>query len=302
MILLSPPGSCRPSRAKPHCASMATLNSNATVRHRRVATELRKLREARGLDTTEAAGQLGWSQSNLSKLETARRRPSVGDVEHCLDLYGCDQALRLALIKITQNIGVRGWWTTYSDVLDPSFLELEDDAVELRTYQRNVIPGLLQSDEYALAVIKLFNTGESNEVQARRLAARAARRERLLGPDAPVFHAVIEETVLTRPTGGRDVMNSQLRALLNSAAKQNVQIQIVPQESWQHPGHEGSFTILGFGGPVNLDVVYSEGALGNGAYLEDAAQLELSRVNFASISKAALSEGDSVAFVEALLA
>ncbi len=285
-----------------HCALMTQLDTRATVRHRRIATELRKLRETRGLTPQEAADQLGWSRPKLNKYETATRRPPVGDVEALLDLYGCAEDLRLTLIKHTKNIGIRGWWVSYGDVLDPSFLELEDDAVELRTYKRDVVHGLLQTNEYALAVIKLSNTGEPNEKQVRRVAARAARRQRLDSASAPVFHAVIEESVLRRPIGGPDVMTGQLRALLEAADKPHVQMQIMPQESWQHPGHEGSFTIMGFGGSVNFDVVYTEGALGNGAYLEDAAQLELSRVNFASISKAALSEGDSVAFVEGLLA
>jgi transcriptional regulator with XRE-family HTH domain len=278
------------------------LNPNATVRHRRLATELHNLRKARGLDGGEAAELLDWSRSNLSKLETASRRPSIADVERCLDLYGCDEAVRLTLIKMTQNLAVRGWWINYRDVLDPSFLELEDEAREVRTYHRNVIPGLLQTDEVAFAIIKLSNIGESSETQMRRVAARAARRQRLVGPDAPVFHAVIEESVLLRPLGGRQIMQAQLRALLEIIERPHIQIQVMPLDAWQHPGHEGSFTIMGFGETANFDVVYVEGAVGNGAYLEDVAQLEVCRLNFASISKAALDGPSSQAFIEGLLA
>lgn len=280
---------------------MALLNMNATVRHRRLATELRKLREVRGLDGAEAAAHLGWSRSNLSKLETANRRPSVQDVERCLDLYGGGEDLRLALIKLAQNLGQRGWWINYADVLDVDFLELEDDAVEIRSYQCGTVPGILQTNEYAMALMGLANRGDSDEKRLRRLAARAARRQRLDRDDAPVFQAVIEEAVLRRPVGGKDVMKAQLRALLSAAERPNVQIQIMPLESWQHLGHEGSFVILGFGGPINLDVVYVEGALGNAGYREDAAQLELCRLNFAQISKAALEEDPSRAFIEDLL-
>jgi transcriptional regulator with XRE-family HTH domain len=272
------------------------LNPKATVRHRRLAVELRKLREERGLTNAQAAGRLGWAPSNLSKAETAGRQPSDEDVRALLDLYGCDEALRLKLIWLAENIGKRGWWTDYRDVLDPSFLELEDDAIEIRSYQASVIPGLLQTDEYAVSVIKLFNTGESSEKQMRRAAARATRRNRLTARDAPVFHTVIEEAVLRRPVGGADDFAEQLTALLVAAELPNVQIQVMPSSSWRHPGYDGSFMIMGFG-EVNMDVIYTE-VRGNHTYLEDAAQLGLGRVNFASISDAALDETASKVFIE----
>lgn len=285
-----------------HCALMTQLDKRATVRHRRLATELRKLREARGLGLLEAAEAVGWSRPKLSKYETAARRPTVGDVEALLDLYGCDAALRLTLVEIARNIGKRGWWLAYSDVWeDTSFLELEDDAVEMRTYQRYVVPGMLQTDEYAMAVMKTVEPDEAGEIRLRRAAARAARRRRLSSPDAPVFHAVIEESVLRRPVGGMEIMNDQYRQLLAISEFPNVQVQVMPQEVWQHPAYGGSFVLLGFGGTVNLDVVYIEGAVGNGAYLEDAAQVEKCRLDFAQISKAALPDVETVRFIEGLL-
>lgn len=282
---------------------MTLLNPKATVRHKRLATELRKLREARGYNGGEAASQLGWSSSNLSKAETAARKPSVADVEEMLDLYGCDEALRLALIQLTRNISKRGWWVDYRDVLDPSFFELEDEAVELRSYQTGMVPGLLQTDEYTLALIKLAaGSQETGATDLRRLSARAARRQRLLGPDAPYFHAVIKESVLLCPVGGDHVMQDQLKALLVAAERPNVRLQVLPMKAWQHPGHTGSFMIMGFGGSVNFDVVYVEGAGGSSVYLEDAAQVELSRVNFVRISEAALEDEPSMALIEGLLA
>lgn len=281
---------------------MTQLDKRATVRHRRIATELRKLREARGLGLLDAAAALGWSRPKLSKYETAARRPTVADVETMLELYGCDEALRLALIQLARNIGKRGWWLAYSDVWeDTSFLELEDDAVEVRTYQRYAVPGILQTDEYAMAILKAVRPQESGETRFRRAAARAVRRKRLSDPDAPVFHAVIEESVLRRPVGGWEIMKEQYKQLLEITQLANLQVQIMPQEAWQHPAYGGSFVILGFGGAVNLDVVYIEGAVGNGAYLEDAAQVEVCRLDFAQISQAALPVTESVAFIEGLL-
>lgn len=281
---------------------MTQLDKRATVRHRRIATELRKLRETRELTAQEAADQLGWSRPKLNKFETAARRPTVGEVEAMLSLYGCDEVLRLGLLKLTQNIAIRGWWLAYTDVFaDTSFFELEDDAIEVRAYQREVIPGILQTDETALALQKISQSGEPAEKQLRRVAARAARRQRLTGPDAPVFHAVIEESVLRRPVGGREVMRNQLRSLLQVATLDHVQVQVVPMDAWEHPGYEGSFMILGFGESGNFDVVHTEG-VGNSGYLESAVELAQCRLKFASISKAALSKKGSIELIEGLLA
>lgn len=292
---------------------MATLNPNATVRHKRLATELRKLREVAKLDNQQAADLLGWSPSNLSKAETANRKPSAADVEKMTALYGCHESVALKLLKLAKNIGVRGWWVEYDDFLDPSFLELEDDAQEFRSWQLSTVPGLLQTNAYALALIEQGTGNESRHSQLRRAAARARRQERLQGDDAPVFHAVIEEHCLRRPVGGTDAMAAQLRALLDAAEEPNVTIQVMPQEAWEHPGHEGSFLIMGFGESVDrdsldvvdhvsLDVVYQDGANGTAAYLESAAQVATSRLNFDRISQAALDQKRSRLLIEKILA
>lgn len=278
-----------------------TLKHSATVRHRRLATELRKLREARGLKSEQAAQMLGWSPSNLSKAETAARKPSKADVAAMLDLYGCDDSLRSDLMTLAEDLTKRGWWLDYADVIEPSFAELEEEAVELRTYQRDTIPGLLQIDEYALNLIKAASIGVvDHEEVGRRLATRGRRRERLYRDDAPVFHAVIEESVLRTPSGGKDVQYRQMEALLVASQQSNITIQVMPQEVWQHPGHAGSFMIMGFGAS-GFGVVYVEGAMGHSGYLEDARKLERSRLTFARISEAALNESASMALIEGML-
>lgn len=282
---------------------MTQLNSDATVRHKRIATELRKLREERGYSVLGAAQLLGWSRPKLQKYEYASRKPSVADVEKLLDLYTCDEALGLALVEYAKLISKRGLLADYEDVLDPSFIELEQEAREIRAYQGDVVPGLLQDDDYAYALINLASSeGENRKLKGRRLAARAARQERLFAEDAPIFHAVIEEAVLRRPVGGPEVMQRQLQSLLASAKLPTVQIQVMPTGRWQHAGYAGSFAIMGFGGSGNFDVVYVEGAVGSSTYLEKSAQLERSRLNFAGISEVALTEPESAAFIEDLLA
>jgi transcriptional regulator with XRE-family HTH domain len=280
---------------------MVRPENPATVRHRRIALELRKLRQKSRLTAQEAADALGWSRPKLNKYETASRRPTVADVEQMLNLYGCDEALGLALVKLTKNIGVRGWWTGYEDVLDESYPELESDAIEIRTWQMGVIPGLLQIDEYALPLIRLGLPDASGESHARRLAARAARRAILKQPDGPTLHAVIDEAALRRPIGGTEAWRKQLEALLASAELPNIRIQVMPLTHWQHPGLDGPVVLLGFGGTVLLDVGYLEGAVGTGIYLEDIAQVTRCSVNFEQISRSALSDEESKAFIGGLL-
>jgi transcriptional regulator with XRE-family HTH domain len=281
--------------------AMVRPENPATVRHRRVASELRKLRERNDLTPQQAADALGWSRPKLNKYETASRRPTVTDVEQMLNLYGCEEGLALALLKLTKNIGVRGWWTGYEDVLDSSYPELESDAVEIRSWQMGVLPGLLQIDEYALPLIRLGLPGDSSESHARRLAARAARREILTQPGAPTLHAVIDEAALRRPIGGPEAWRKQLEFLIESMEQPSVRIQVMPLKSWQHPGLDGPVVLLGFGGAVLLDVAYLEGAMGTGIYLEDVKQVTRCSVNFERISEAALSDEESKAFIRGLL-
>lgn len=280
-----------------------SLNPKATVRHMQLATGLRRLRMERGLTNDEASERLGWASSRLSKAENAHRKPSRNEVEAMLDLYGCEESDRLTLLHLVTNIAKRGWWVKYSDVVDAAFLELEHEARELRCYQRGTIPGLLQTDEHTLALIKAMSgASEPAELQGRRLTARQKRKLRLQDPDAPVFHAVIEESLLVARVGGDVVWREQLEVLLEMGARENVTIQVMPTSVWRHPGHAGSFTIMGFGLTGELDVVYVEGALRSKSYLEDADSLEQGRLNFDTISKVALSEAQSAALIRDLLA
>jgi transcriptional regulator with XRE-family HTH domain len=281
---------------------MTVPEKSTTIRHLRLASELRTLREARGLSAQEAADALGWSRPKLNKFETANRRPTVADVEEMLALYGCDEALHLALVKLTRNLHLRGWWTGYNDVLEPSLPQLESEATDIYSWQLGVVPGLLQTSAYALALIQQANPDGSRESHLRKVAARAARQSLLERPGGPMLHAVMDEAVLRRPVGGAAVMEEQLRYLVEAASRPNVCLQVMPLEAWRHSGVEGSFVLLGFGGKVNMDVVFQDGAVGSGMYLEDVEKVGRAKVEFSRISEAALSEGDSVEMIRGIFA
>jgi transcriptional regulator with XRE-family HTH domain len=275
-------------------------DTSPTVRHRRLAAELRRLRESAELSPERAAAALGWSRPKLVKFETARTAPSPGDVAAMLELYGASEAYKIALIQLSRDVRKRGWWTAYDDVLPPSYAELEDDAAEIRSWQVQEIPGLLQTDEYALAVIRLNDPDDGEESHLRRLQARMARRTVLTRQCAPNLHAVIDEAALRRPIGGPEAMRRQLTALIETAGRPYVHLQIAPSAKGDFPGLEGSFVVLSFGGPIDLDVAYIKGVAG-GIYIEDVEQVRRCRAKFDRISAAALGEAESIAMIESII-
>ncbi|GLZ10348.1 transcriptional regulator [Actinomadura sp. NBRC 104425] len=268
-----------------------------TVRHRRLARELRKRREQAALTPERAASLLGWSRPKLVAIETAKARPRIQDVEVMLDLYGGDAPSRLALVQLARDIRKRGWWSSYDDVLPGSFMELENDAVEIRSWQTQVVPGLLQTDDYALTLIRGVNPHEDEDAHLRRLAVRVTRRTLLSRINAPTLHAVVDEAVLHRDLGSREVMRRQLLALIESAERPNVHLRVVPASAPAHPGTDGSFVLLTFDGPLDLDVGYLEGAVGVSAYLEDVEQVRRCSDTFDRILEVALSEQESLALI-----
>ncbi|MFI0350973.1 helix-turn-helix domain-containing protein [Actinomadura sp. 9N407] len=273
-----------------------TPDQSPTVRHRRLARQLREARQHSGLTMEAAAAALGWSRPKLVRFETARTRPTAADVAAMLALYGGDQALKLALMQLAKDIRKRGWWSAFNDVLTGSFAELEDDAAQIRTWQVQFVPGLLQISDYALALIRIGSPEDSEEVHLRRLQARMARRTILERQDGSSLRVVLDEAVLRRPVGGSDVMARQLDALVNESKKPNVSLRILSAATGEHAGMDGPFVILSFQGPLDPDVVYLEG-MGGEIYVEDVAQVTRCNVRFDRISDQALSEEDSVALI-----
>ncbi|GAA4238102.1 helix-turn-helix transcriptional regulator [Actinomadura meridiana] len=243
-----------------------------------------------------AAAALGWSRPKLLRFETAKTRPRPSDVEEMLNLYGGDEALKLALVQLARDIRKRGWWSAFNDVLTGSFAELEDDASQIRSWQVQFIPGLLQTSEYALALVRILSPEDAEDVLLRRVQARMARRTILEREEAPAFAVVLDEAVLRRTVGGSQVMARQLEALASAATKPNVSIRVMPLAAGEHAGMDGPFVVLSFAGAFDQDVVYLEG-MGGEIYIEDVGQVGRCNVRFDRICEQALSEDDSVALI-----
>ncbi|TDB95677.1 helix-turn-helix transcriptional regulator [Actinomadura sp. 7K534] len=270
-----------------------------TVRHRRLARQLRQQREKSGLSMEQAAAALGWSRPKLLRFETAKTRPKPSDVEAMLDLYGGDEAAKLALMQLARDIRKRGWWSAFNDVLAGSFAELEDDATRIRNWQVQSVPGLLQTSDYALALIRIGSPDDSEDVVLRRLQARMARRAILERRNGPSYNVVLDEAVLRRPVGGAQIMARQLDALISAAQKPHVSIRVIPASAGEHACMDGAFVILSFPGDMDPDVVYLEG-MGGEIYIEDVGQVNRSNVRFDRLCDQALSEEDSMALIAAI--
>ncbi|MFI6515035.1 helix-turn-helix domain-containing protein [Spirillospora sp. NPDC050679] len=271
----------------------------ATVRHRRLARELRRLREDAGLRPAAVARELGWDRSKISRIETARTKPREADVEGLLTLYGCAGPHREELLALARDARRRDWWTAFGDVFDGTFVALEDEAAEIRSWQPQLVPGLLQTEEYARAVIGAAR-GCGRAETDRRVQARMARRPLLSRPEgAPRFDAVLDEAVVRRVVGGPEVMRLQIAELWAAAQRPNVTVRIVPFGAGAHAGVDGRFVLLGFARDDDPDVAYIESAAGD-LYPESPEEVTRLRLAWERLRGAALSPKDSAAFLAGL--
>ncbi|MEV0901302.1 helix-turn-helix transcriptional regulator [Actinoplanes sp. NPDC049802] len=227
-----------------------------------LGSQLRKLRESRGI-TREAAGyEIRASGSKISRMELGRVSFKERDVADLLTMYGVsDSAERDALIGLARQANNPGWWQHFSDVLPTwfqAYLGLEAAASLIRTYEIQFVPGLLQTPDYARAVIMLGHAGATADEINRRVDVRLHRQQILTRPGGPQLWAVIDEAVLRRPIGGVDVMRAQIEALIEAAKLPGVRLQIIPFQAGGHAAAGGPFAILRFPEPELPDVVYVE--------------------------------------------
>ena len=274
-----------------------------TARGRKLAAELKRLRERADLTLDEASAQLGegWSRFKVGRIEQAKTKPTLPGITAMLDLYGVDSGTRAALLELARNSWRRGWWTDYSDVFRGSYVALEDDASRIDEWGPQVLPGLLQTDEYAREIIRAGQRGDEAGIQ-RRVQARMTRKALLSrkDPPAPELTAVVDEAALRRPIGGPDVMRAQLHALVDAMRRPNVDVRVLPFEAGTHAGLDGPFILLGFPEEIAPDVAYAPTKIGDG-YAESADTVRSLSVDFENLKTAALSPEGSAEAIAALI-
>lgn len=269
--------------------------SSPTVRRRRLAAELRALRERAGLTLEDVAGQLEWSSGKISRIENARVGVLPRDAKFLLGVYGVaeDSEPWNQLLALACESRQKGWWRDFGDAVPEgfeTFVGLEAEAAALRAFESECVPGLLQTEDYAHAVIRASMLTASEEEIARHVAVRMARQARLSGSDAPSLWVVLGEAAIRRPVGGAAVMRAELDRLLDASDLASVTLQVLPFSAGAHPGLDGAFTILGF--PGDPDVVYVHYYTGT-VYLEKPDDTGAYSLMFDHLRALALAPGAS---------
>lgn len=289
------------SASQPTVAPCPTIDamprSTPTLRRRRLSAELKRLRTAAGIEAETAAEALGCSTDKIHWIERAGwTKPRWRDVRDLLDAYGVtDEAIREELITLAKEGGQKDWWTPYSRMLSKkytAYIGLEAEAAEVLTFQPLIIPGLLQTDDYARELIRTGAAELSVEEVKKRVEVRAERRKILEGEDPVRLWAVIYEAALRCPVGGADVMREQLQRLIELAQTPRITVQVLPFEVGAYPGLSGPFTLLSFpeGDP---DAAYIE-TIGGELLLEDPVDVDPYKHVFRRLNVKALTPEDTI--------
>ncbi|MEU1104356.1 helix-turn-helix transcriptional regulator [Streptomyces tibetensis] len=279
------------------------MQHGPAVRRRKLGAELRALRSSAGLTSGEAARLVGWHQSKVSRIETGTSGVKPTDVRLLLDAYGVTDAqlceLLMMLAGAEDSDGRHHWWHAYRGVLPPTyrdFISLESQAGAMRTLETTVVPGLLQTPEYARAVTRAAVEGLPEDRLDTLVEVRLARQD-VLRADPPLeLSAVLDEAVLRREVGGPGVMARQLERLVEAARLPQVRLQVLPFAAGAHIGVTGPFVIFSFSSTSDLDVVVLD-HLTSSLYLERKEDLQAYTEAFNALQIHALSPEDSLDFI-----
>jgi hypothetical protein len=268
-----------------------------------LGAHLRRLREAAAVSREDAGWEIRSSESKISRMELGRVGFKERDVEDLLTLYGLDdEQERDRLLALARDANNPGWWHRYGDVLPnwfQSYLGLEAAASVIRTYEVQFVPGLLQTTEYARAVVVLGHDTAGETQVERRVNVRVTRQRLLARTDPPLLWAVVDEAALRRPIGGRDVLRGQIEHLLEATRLPNVRLQVVPFDVGGHAAAGGAFSILRFPDEDLPDVVYVE-QLNSALYLDKRDDVEQYLAAMEALCITALTPALTVSFLRDL--
>jgi len=276
-------------------------SGSPTVRRRRLAAELRRLRGKR--TGSEVSRGIGWSPTKISRAESGHESIPPSEVEKLLDFYGVEDPLRGRLLELAEDAVQRGWWEDYADALTAQYLEfigLEAEAVSSLQWQADVIPGLFQTEDYGRQLSAAYQTVVPTtppSIFDRFVRVRMLRQERLTREPVLQLSVVLDEAVLLRRVGDRGVMRAQLERLANVADLPNVDLRVMPLDR-EIALLAGSFVIMSFGSrstaeAASLGDIVSTENLNTELYIEGETDTQLYRLFFQAVAKASLSPADS---------
>jgi transcriptional regulator with XRE-family HTH domain len=274
------------------------------VRARRLASELRRLREEAIPTGAEAADRLGWKPSKLSRIETGQTAIAAGDLEQMLNLYQVSGARRDWLTELNRATQTRGWWDAYTGTISDAFadlIELEDGGESECHYAPIIIPGILQTERYTEEVTRATVIMTPPSEIARIATARMIRQKVLTRAEPLNLVAILDEAALRREVGGPDIMREQLLHLAEMADLPNVKIHVLPFSRGPHLGMSGVFTLLKFPEITTSGVVYLQSITGDQLIESDDEVLRYG-VAFDSLLELALNSEQSKEFITGLTA
>lgn len=272
-----------------------TSAQDAPVQRRRLRSELRRVRSEAGRTQTDVAEALEWSPSKLRRIESGSVRISMTDLQALLRFYGVDDPGEVERILDLARAGKEppAWWKAYREATSQQylmFLGYESSASVIRMFQPLLIPGLLQDEEYARAVLRAYGGSATDKRVEEWVELRMRRQELLERPDPPDMYFVLDEAALHRWVGGREVMRQQLRHLKRQAELEHVTIEIVPFSAGEHPGMKGPFTLLEFADDRDSDVLFQENPRGDTISRDEEDEIEPYRKAFDQLRELASKE------------
>ncbi|MFF7313470.1 Scr1 family TA system antitoxin-like transcriptional regulator [Streptomyces sp. NPDC008137] len=274
-------------------------NTNPTVRRRRLGMELRRLREAKNMTAEQVAARLLVSQSKISRLENGRRSISQRDVRDLCEVYEVeDHKMVDSLMQMAKDSRQQGWWHAFGDIPYSVYIGLETDAESLRVYEPQIITGLLQTRDYAEAIIRGASPETSEDDIRNRIEVRMRRQGRITAEKDPLrLWVVLDEAALRRGVGNRQVMREQLEYLADASQLPHITVQVLPFDVGAHAGLNGQYSILEFADATDSNVVYIEGVTSD-LYLEKAQDVQKYTVMYEHLRAQSLNVDQSLRLIQ----
>ncbi|MBO0652174.1 helix-turn-helix domain-containing protein [Streptomyces triculaminicus] len=278
------------------------MPARSTTRRRQLGATLRKLRARKGMTLEEAGRIVGVSKATVSRYETQAGPVKWPIVDALCREYGATEAERTAVVALAKDVKQQGWWNSFADSIPEHInllLTLEDEAVREDHFACLYVPGLLQTRRYTEAVQHASEMRFSTEEIERLVDIRMKRQEILKRTSPPHLWVILDESVVRRTVGSRDVMSEQLSHLLKANESPNITLQVLPFTKGAHSAAMGSFVILG-GVEPSLDVVYVDIHVGS-LFMEKDEELERYRLAFDYLRAQALDMAATSALIERVL-
>jgi transcriptional regulator with XRE-family HTH domain len=272
-------------------------DSSPTIRQRQLGMRLREFRTAKGLTVENVAKELLCSPTKISRAETGARRATLRDVRDLCLIYGVDAGTTAELMELAREARQPGWWTKYDDLKITPFIGMEQAATAITCFGMYFVPALLQTEDYARAIIKGIAPKIEDDILGQRVEARMIRQKLLYQPKPPKYRALLDEAVLHRQVGGPSVMKAQLAKILTFMREERAAVQVIPYEVGAYGAIDSNFDYLEFAGTMLPDLVFVEGLVSH-LYLERPEELERYREALDYLRDEGLKPRDSAKKIE----